>query len=166
MKREIKRLTPFQLLAAEIYGYTYRNYADHIAVSNVRYTKLMPQQVKKLRKAISEGWTKERIASQLEIPLNDVEDWIQGYQDGLKIVFAENASESFRIGVKQSVKRAVSERLNTEQDIDNLVIQVCYRAADFGYLLNCEKKSLSSYYNWLTREKGVDYSSLGIPNIE
>ena len=33
----------YHLLAAEIFGYSYANYQDHLDVHNIRYTKLMPK---------------------------------------------------------------------------------------------------------------------------
>ena len=66
-----------------------------------------------------------------------------------EIVSADNAVESFRLGVKQSILYALEEGLNSAKDIDGLVGQICYRAADLAYLLNMEKKELSDYSEYL-----------------
>jgi hypothetical protein len=43
------------------------------------------------------------------------------------------------------------------------MIQICYRAADLGYLLDLEESKLSDYSEWLRRDKDVDYSGTGLP---
>ena len=53
--------------------------------------------------------------------------------------------ESFRLGVKQSIIYALEKGLNSSEDIDDLVGQICYRAADLAYLLDLEQKQLSDY---------------------
>jgi hypothetical protein len=40
---------------------------------------------------------------------------------------------------------ALEEGLNSAEDIDDLVGQICYRAADLAYLLDMEEKELSEY---------------------
>lgn len=161
-----KKLTEIQMLAAEIYGYSYKNYVDHLAVENLRYTKLMPQAVKQLRQAITEKWSKQKIAEALEIESDQVDSYVTAYQDAMTIVFAENASESFRESVRQSIQKALAKGLSSDEQIDDLVVQICYRAADFGYLLDGEEKRLSDYSDWLTRENGVDYSAVDLPNLK
>ncbi len=47
-------LTRAQLLAAEIYGYSYANYRDHLGIGNIRYDHLMPETAQKLESAVSE----------------------------------------------------------------------------------------------------------------
>ncbi len=153
-------------MAAELYSYSYDNYADHLAVENARFIELMPQEVEKLQRAEAEKWSKERIARLLEIDDEKVEVLLERWRTAKEIVFAQNSSESFRRSVRQSIKQAIKDGLNTEEDIDNLVIQICYRAADLGYLLDLEESKLSDYSEWLRRDKGVDYSGIGLPNLE
>ena len=42
-------------------------------------------------------------------------------------------------------------------DIEKLVMQICYRAADLAYLLKFEGSSLSRYSRHLRRDPGVEY---------
>ncbi len=160
------QMAKIHLLAAELYSYSYDNYADHLAVENERFTELMPKDVETLQRAEAEKWSKERIARQLEIDDEKIEVLLERWQAAKEIVFAQNPSESFRRSVKQSIKQAIRDGLNTEEDIDNLVIQICYRAADLGYLLDLEESKLSDYSEWLRRDKDVDYSGIGLPNLE
>ena len=39
-----------QLLAAEIFGYSFINYADHLGIGNVRYERLMPEMQKRSKR--------------------------------------------------------------------------------------------------------------------
>ena len=159
-------MTKKKLLAAELYNYSYAHYADHIEVRNKRFTRLMPETVRKLEAAERENWSRSRIAEELEIEEKEVDRWLEGFKRARDVVFAVNASESFRHGVKHSIKDALARGLNTEEAIDELVIQICYRAGDFGYLLGLEGKKLSDYSEWLCREKNSDYSGVGLPNLE
>jgi hypothetical protein len=155
------------LLAAELYSYSYDNYADHIEVGNIRFTKLMPNDIKLLEKAEKENWSNKEIARALEIEESNVKEILEKYEIAKSIVNAENASESFRRSVKYSIKNALTNnKLKNEVDIDDLVIQICYRAADLGYLLELEGKELSDYSEWLRREKGVDYTGIDLPDLE
>lgn len=40
-----------KLLAAEIYGYSFANYEDHLGIGNERYERLMPQTAETLETA-------------------------------------------------------------------------------------------------------------------
>jgi hypothetical protein len=59
--------------------------------------------------------------------------------------------------VRYSIKYAVEEGLETEEDFDQLATQICYRAADLAVLLEIEDKQLSDYSRELRRGKGVKY---------
>jgi hypothetical protein len=160
------KLKRIELLAAELFSYSLDNYADHIEIGNVRFTKLMPNDVKALLTAEKENWTEDQISKALEIEISQVRDYLERFKIAKKIVNAINPSESFRYAVKQSIKYAIEDGLNTEEDIDNLVIQICYKAADLGYLLELESKKLSDYSEWLRRDKNADYTGVGLPNLE
>ena len=155
-----------QLLAAELFNYSYDNYADHLEVGNERFTKLMPEFYEILERSQIENWPKKKIAKELEIEEDTVEYWIHRLKTAKEIIFAKNASESFRFAVKDTIKRAVDEGLDSDEKIEDLVIQICYRSADFGYLLNLEKKQLYDYSRWLRRDRDVDYSRVGLPNLD
>ena len=163
-KRNRQKLTELDLLAAEFFGYSYHNYENHLG--NIRFSKLMPQDVKKMQRAEAKNWPKKRIAKELDVPLDRVDSLQKAFKDAKQVVFAANPSEAFRIAVKQCIKNALSTGLNQEEEIDDLVIQICFRASDMGYLLDLEGKKLSDYWEWLQREKDVDYSGIGLPNLE
>ena len=50
------------------------------------------------------------------------------------------------------------EGLRDENSVEQLVTQICYRAADLGFLLERENKPLARYSRHLRREPGADYS--------
>jgi hypothetical protein len=144
------------LLAAEIFKYSYANYEEHLGV-NERYDKLMPRDAKLLETAISEKWPAKRVAEKLDVPIDAATKLLITTQEALAIVDAENPAESFRKAVEQSIHYALEDGLHSQEAIANLVTQICYRAADFGLLLEREGHSLSQYSRHLRKEAGVSY---------
>ena len=55
-------MTREQLLAAEIFSYSFDNYANHLGIGNVRFDRLMPETVRRLARAEAEGWDDQRLA--------------------------------------------------------------------------------------------------------
>jgi len=147
-----------QLLTAETFAYSYANYADHLGIGNIRFDKLMPDDVDTLEQAEQEGWDDKRLAEALEVEEEDVDFWRVSHQRAKEVVDAPHPAEAFRRGVRYSIEDAVEEGLSTEEDIEALVTQICYRAADLAYLLDLEGKQLSDYSRELRRESGVQYS--------
>ena len=145
------KMTELQLLAAETFAYSYANYADHLGV-NPRFDTYMPNDVRKIESIVSKGGGADEIAAKLQIDKETAEIMLSKYLMAKQIVSAANAAESFRLGVKQSILLALEDGLHTDKDIDNLVVQICYRAADLAYLLDIEKKALSDYSKALRAE--------------
>lgn len=137
-------MTDLQLLTAETFACSYANYADHLGV-NPRFDKYMPDDIKIIEKIVSKGGSAAELATKLDIDKETAEELLAKYLVAKKIVSADNAAESFRPGVKQSILYALEEGLKTEKDIDDLACQICYRAADLAYLLDMERKQLSDY---------------------
>jgi hypothetical protein len=133
------------LLAAELFNYSYANYKDHLGIGNIRFDNLMPKTFNTLERAHRESWSNEQIAKALDIEEDEVDNWRNNYQRAIDILDAPHAAESFRRGVKHSILYALKEGLDTEEEIDKLVSQICYRAADLAVLLDNEGKNLSDY---------------------
>ena len=149
-------LTRKKMLAAEIYGYSYANYENHLGIGNVRFEKLMPDDVDILERAEQEGWDSARIAQALEIPEERVASFVQSYSRAKQIVDAPTAAESFRRGVRYSIEIAIEQGLGDKGSIERLVTQIGYRAADFGFRLDMEGKRLSDYSEELREETEFD----------
>lgn len=145
------------LLAAELFNYSYANYANHLGLGNIRFDRLMPETFATLDKAHREGWNDARIAKAIEVDEKDVGYWRRSYQRARDIIDAPHAAESFRRGVRHSIRYAVEEGLKSKEEIEKLVTQICYRAADLAVLLDKEGKQLSDYSKDLRREEGVEY---------
>lgn len=151
-----EKMNKTQLLAAETFAYSYANYADHLGI-NLRFDKYMPDDIKTIEKIVRKGGGADEIAAKLEIDKETAEGLLSKYIVAKEIVSADNAAESFRLGVKQSILYALEEGLNSAEDIDKLVGQICYRAADLAYLLDMEEKELSDYSEYF-RDKCFDES--------
>jgi hypothetical protein len=149
-----------KLLAAETFSYSYANYAAHLGIGHVRFEEMMPDDVKILERDEREGWPIERLAEALETDEEIAERFRVFYQRAKHIVDAPHVGESFRRGVRYSIEDAVAEGLKTEADIERLVTQVCYRAADLAYLLDLEGKELSDYSKYLRETTEFDTQHL------
>lgn len=145
-----------QLLTAETFSYSYANFANHLGIGNIRFDKLMPDDVDTLERAEREGWDDARLARALEVNEENVEFWRVSYQRAKDIVDAPTPAEAFRRGVRYSIQDAVEEGLKGEREIERLVTQICYRAADLAYLLDLERERLSDYSSELRKESDFD----------
>jgi hypothetical protein len=151
---------PRELLAAETFSYSYANYEDHLGIGNVRFDKLMPDDVDSLEQAEQEGWDDARLAHALDVEVDKVGLWRESYRRAKEIVEAPTAAESFRRGVRYSIQDAMEEGLAGEEAIEGLVTQICYRAADLAYLLDMEELPLSYYSSDLRKESVADLEAL------
>ena len=148
----------YHLLAAEIFGYSYDNYEDHLGIGNLRYDKLMPDDARILERALAENWPVKKLARKLKLDEESAKDALQGFRAALEVVDAENPAESFRCAVRQVIEHAIKEGLRDENSVERLVTQICYRAADLSFLLKREGTLLSRYSRHLRREPGTEYS--------
>lgn len=146
-----------QLLAAEIFNYSYDNYAEHLGIGNDRFDKLMPQDVTLLEKAEKENWSAQEVSQHLEIPLEQVPTLQDSYRKARSIIDAPNPSESFRKAVQYCIEFAVKQGLGDEESCERLTRQICYRVADLGFLLNERNEPLHKYSRHLRKEPDVEY---------
>jgi hypothetical protein len=147
----------YQLLAAELFGYSYANYEDHLGIGNMRYEKLMPNDARTLERAETERWPVEKVAQKLEVDEEKASELLLAFRRARDVVDAENPAESFRWGVRQSIELAIAEGLRDEASVERLVEQISYRAADLAFLLKREGKPLSRCSRHLRKEPGVEY---------
>ena len=151
----MNKLDRWKLLAAETFGYSYDNYADHRG--NLRFDEYMPNDVQVLDRANRESWGIERLAGELDLAPDIAATLLSRYRDAMEVIDAPNPAESFRRSVRQAIRRALQEGLGTDEQVETLVIQVCYRAADLSYLLKLRGEPLHKYSDLLRREPGVIY---------
>ncbi len=155
----MNKLDRWKLLAAETYSYSYDNYADHRG--NLRFDRYMPDDVRVLDRALRESWPLDRTARELDMSEEDASLLIIAFRDALEVVDAPTPAESFRRSVRQAIKRALADGLESEEQIEALVIQICYRAADLSFLLRSRDEPLHKYSKLLRREPGVIYHDGG-----
>jgi hypothetical protein len=155
MENQMNRLDRWKLLAAETFSYSYDNYADHRG--NARFDRYMPDDVRILDQAVRESWPLGRLAQKLDRSEEEAKIMLGAFHDALEVVDAPNPAESFRRSVRQVIKRALAEGIESEAKIEALVIQVCYRAADLSFLLRSRDEPLHKYSKLLRREPGVEY---------
>lgn len=147
------------LLAAEIFGYSYDHYEDHLG--NLRFDELMPRQVDTLERAERENWDDARLAATLDRDGQEIPSLRGRYRRAVSIVDAPTPAESFRRGVRFSIQDALEEGLDDEEALERLVGQICHRAADLGYLLEVSGEPLAVYSEELRDQEGLSpYSPL------
>ena len=152
----MRQMTRKQMVAAEVFGYSYAHYADHLGIRHKRFEQLMPDDVDVLEKAEREGWDTSRLAKALDIDEEKIGSWQRSYREAIDIVDAPTPAESFRRGVRYSIQHATEQGLTDEASLERLVTQICFRAADLGYLLDVESKRLSDYSEALREETDID----------
>ncbi len=140
------------LLAAEVYGYSFAHYEDRLKIGNIRFTKLMPRSMADLERAEKEGWDDQRLAAALEVELADVGAWRKRVRDAVEMVDAATPADSFRIAVRQSLMLEFAAMGVEAAQIEKAVTQICFRAADLGFLLDRSEELLSDYSEELRRE--------------
>lgn len=150
------RMTRLQLLAAEIFSYSFANYASHLGIGHVRFEQLMPNAARDLERAEKEGWTDARLAQALEVELNEVPAWRKRFRDAVEVVDAPNPAEAFRNAVRQALQFEFAPGPAGDAKIESAVKQICYRAADLAYLLQQNGEPLSHYSEALRREDDND----------
>ncbi|HEY0372290.1 MAG TPA: hypothetical protein VGD79_09830 [Thermoanaerobaculia bacterium] len=157
----MNKLDRWKLLAAEIYGYSYDHYAGH--EGNLRFDRYMPDDVRIVDRALRESWPLNRVAKELERSEEEAGLLLNAFRDALEVVDAPTPAESFRRSVRQAIQRALAEGVESEEEIEALVIQICYRAADLSFLLRARGEPLHQYSDLLRREPGVVYHDSGDP---
>ncbi len=157
----VMQMKRIHFLAAELFSYSYDNYEGHLGIGNARFDKLMPDEAVLMERAEREGWTDEQIAAESDYEIEDISRWRSKFREALNIVDAETPALSFMRGVKASIEYAVSQGLSDEKSIDNLVGQICYRAADLSCLLKKEGKPLWKYSQEL-RSRSDDISEINL----
>jgi hypothetical protein len=144
------------MLAAEVFGYSYANYEDHLGIGNVRFEELMPDDVDILERAEREGWEVSHLAKALELPEDRVPGFQRAYREAKEIVDAPSLAQFFRRGVLVSIRQAIEEGLGETESIERLATQICYRAADLAFRLDMEGRLLSEYSEELRKETEYD----------
>lgn len=117
----------------------------------------MPDTVKVFEKAEAEGWPLEKLAKELDHEPAAAAGLLESFKQAKQIIDSGNPAESFRTGVRFSIRHAVAEGLKDDQAVEQLVAQICYRAADLAHLLKQEGTALSRYSRHLRREPDTEY---------
>jgi hypothetical protein len=144
------------LMAAEIFGYSYDNYEDHLG-GNVRFDSLMPEDVWQLELALEGKKEIREVAKSLDVAEDVAQGLVETAGQARAVVDAANPAESFREAVRQLVEQACEKGMEGAEVVDGLVGQICYRAADFGFLLQQEGHRLEQYSRHLRREANCEY---------
>lgn len=142
----------YHFLAAELFSYSFDNYAQHLGIGNLRFEQLMPDAARNLERAVKEGWSDGQVAQVLDCAVADVPEWRKRYQDAVEVVDARSPAEGFRNAVRQSLAAELAQRQLADAELESAVQQVCYRVADLSFVLQRRKEELSNYSEELREE--------------
>ena len=143
-------------LAAKIFSYSYANYDDHLDI-NERFDTLMPRDAELLETALKDEWPIDKVAQELDISAEIARKFLIAVMEALEVVDAENPAESFRNAVRQSIVVALKDGLDSKEAVESLVTQICYRAADLGFVLDKKGHHLSQYSRHLRKDPETEY---------
>jgi len=152
----MRNMTRYQLLAAEIFSYSFAHYAGHLGIGHRRFEEYMPETARNLERAEREGWSDERLAKVIEVEVSEAPAWRKRYRDAVEVVDAKSPAEAFRHAVRQSLAFELSRHQIGDAQLESAVQQVCYRAADLSYLLDQRNEKLADYSEALRREDDAD----------
>lgn len=93
------RMSRKQLLAAEVFGYSYAQYAEHLGMGHGRFEKLMPHAVDVLQEAERDSWDASRLARVLDIGEEETRSWQRAHREAKDVVDAPTPAEAFRRGM-------------------------------------------------------------------
>ncbi|QDV81265.1 hypothetical protein [Planctomycetes bacterium TBK1r] len=133
------------LYAAEIFGYSFANYRDHLGIGNIRYEDLMPRAAKRLCLAVKENWPLAKVAAEHDVNTDDAASLMQAAKAAIEVLEAPTPAAYFRTSITHLVQQASEKGLNTDDDITRLVTQICYRVSDLSCLLDMEDATLADY---------------------
>ena len=97
----MQNMTRNQLLATEIFSYSFANYANHLGIGNLRFEKHMPDTARSLERAEKEGWSDERLAKAMKVEVADAPEWRKRYRNAVEVVDASSPARAFRYAVRQ-----------------------------------------------------------------
>jgi hypothetical protein len=149
--KENPKMKRLHYLAAEIFFYSYDNYAGHLGI-NDRFDRMMSDDARLLDAALDGDFAAKELAAKLKVTEDDLIELLQRARNARKIVDADSPAAGFREGVKQSIGVALEKGINDEADIDALAEQICYRTADLSFRLKQNGERLEQYSEELRRE--------------
>ena len=117
----------------------------------------MPSDARTLERAVSEDWTLDRVADELDVDADNAAALMTAARNALSVVDAENPAEAFRNAVRQVIQRAAKDGLDNDDAIEQMVVQICYRVSDLAHLLKLDGNQLGRYSRHLRREPDHEY---------
>lgn len=145
-------LTRVQFLAAEIFSYSYASYADHLGIGHERFEELMPNAAKELELAVKEDWDIGRVAQTQNVDSDTAAFLLERTKKALKAVDSPNPALAFRETISQLVSKASEEGLDSDESVNELVAQICYRVSDLRFLMKADGSNLESLCAEFRRE--------------
>jgi len=142
-------MTRDQLIAAEMFAYSFENYESHLVSGHPRFEVQMPNTVRALESAENENWTDQCLAEVIEIDISKISQWRKRFRDAAEVIDAPNPATAFRNAVRQVLTNELARHQLGDAELESAVMQICIRVADLSYLLDKSNNKLSDYSNEL-----------------
>jgi len=177
LDEDVQPLDRYHLLAAEIFGYSFDNYRNHLGIDNIRYEQIMPDDARLLERAVTENWSAARVAKAMceatptlpglpALTEKQCQNLLDACRNALHVLDAGTPAESFRNAVRLCIQRALEKGLSDPESVEALVTQICFRASDLSVLLEQNGESLSQYSDDLRREPPLEHIDMHVDDQE
>lgn len=141
-----------QLLAAELYSYSFQNYKNHLGIGNVRFDEWMPRDARATERAFKEGWKAGQLAREIDTEPEHAQILLDRFEDAVEIVDAEKTSGALRNALRQSFEDILADCSVPPEKMEELIEQACYRVSDFLFLLEAREESIQKASDQLREE--------------
>jgi hypothetical protein len=139
----VRAMTRDHLLAAEIFAYSFADYAKNLQDGHIRFKEEMPNTVRNLEKAENENWPDEDLATAINMDMAKTLLWKKRFRHALEVVDAPDPVTAFRNAVRQSIANELGRHQLGDAELESAVTQVCFRTADLSFVLDMGQMNLS-----------------------
>jgi hypothetical protein len=142
-------------LAADLFGYSYKHYQEKVSMNHIRFTKYMPDAIRTLRKGIHQGWTNQKIATAMDMPIEKVDDWKAMYELYADLHDDDHLGRFFVESVKADIEKLQIKISASDQN--KLIHALAYRLMDLDFKLEANDECLKDYGDYFRFEIEDDH---------
>lgn len=123
----------YHQLAAEIFGYSYQRYTEKLEIDAVRFSEIMPEEVRILEEFDPDDESSEKLAGRLDCDIDRANRLLEDYRRAVAVVDREDPADRFRAAVENAVEVGLEEGYDQEMLAEFVAHQAAYGAADLAY---------------------------------
>jgi hypothetical protein len=123
----------YHQLAAEIFGYSFRRHTEKLEIDAVRFSEIMPEEVRVLEEFDPDDESIEELAGRLDCDIDRANRMLEDYRRAVAVVDREDSADRFRLAVENAVEVGLEEGYDEETLAEFVAHQAAYSAADLAY---------------------------------